>query len=949
MALGDGIRRNIAHVSPTERVLLRDAFKALTTRAFPGNRTDPVAGGVNWWFKQDEIHQGTHVHRGPEFLPWHRETVNRLEAMLRAIDPRLSLHYWDWTQDPRAIPGANLGGGTTGTLNLFTSDFMGWGGPTLEAIGEPWASAGYYGGPGPYRDDVGGTPADPAQLVARSVGGSPATAAGDNNVLGASDYASMRVLLESTHDAMHGFVNMGGQHISFRDPFVFLLHANVDRLVARWQTDPAHRERLEPATLYGTESNLDVMVNSHIQNVNHDVEPWSSGAGEFFNVRPWYAPESQGEPHTYKDLSIVAPPCYDTNHTAPPVVEVLNPGTPPVVNFNDVPTGETAARAAWFRVYGCGAATIRVKAGAGPAAPFSVLHPASGSTAVAHGANHYVDAYIWLAYTAGAAGVPVADGQVTFECPETGTEFTLVLKANAIDRPSVALMLALDQSGSMAWDAGTSGATRIEVLKDAATTLTDLIPAGNGIGLIRFDHDSYAVNDPTFPGLAVTTVATDSDVDPGRIAAAGAVSAHAVNPNGNTSVGDGVDRGRQVLNALAPGTWDHKALLVLTDGVENQPLWLSDVTGSIDARTYAIGLGNETQVNTVALDTLTQGTGGYLLLTGLLSSSLDDYFRLRKYFLQIMAGVTNNDIVLDPMGYLAPGSVHRIPFVLTEADITCTTLLMTDVNVIDLALEAPDGTMISAADAAGLGMTSARGAQTRHFRFTLPVAVGAGQQEGTWHALLKVNQREFRKALAGMGKDRDKDKGDDVARTRFATHGARYSLVVQSYSNLRMSAGLTQDSHAPGAKLRIYADLSEYGMPVEHRSRGEVELTLPSGAMVTLAMSEAGPGRLEATTVASVPGTYRARILVRGATLRGVPFTREAIATGAVWTGGDNPYQPPRPDRGGIDWCDLLTCVNDNVLSDRAFEHAKELGIDLRRLLECMGGACREETGRPGV
>ena len=114
MALGDGIRRNIASVTPGERALLREALIALNQRYFPGSRNDLPTGGVSWWFKQDEIHQATHVHNGPEFLPWHRELVNRLEQMLRTINPQLSLHYWDWTQDPRAIPNANLGGGIRG-------------------------------------------------------------------------------------------------------------------------------------------------------------------------------------------------------------------------------------------------------------------------------------------------------------------------------------------------------------------------------------------------------------------------------------------------------------------------------------------------------------------------------------------------------------------------------------------------------------------------------------------------------------------------------------------------------------------------------------------------------------------------------------------------------------------------------------------------------------------
>jgi hypothetical protein len=69
MALGDGIRRNIAHVDPAERALLRDAIIELNHRYFPGSPGDTLPGSVSWWFKQDEIHQATHLHGGPEFQP----------------------------------------------------------------------------------------------------------------------------------------------------------------------------------------------------------------------------------------------------------------------------------------------------------------------------------------------------------------------------------------------------------------------------------------------------------------------------------------------------------------------------------------------------------------------------------------------------------------------------------------------------------------------------------------------------------------------------------------------------------------------------------------------------------------------------------------------------------------------------------------------------------------
>jgi hypothetical protein len=125
MTTGDGIRRNIKTVPPSERAALSDAIRELNNRYYPGSRGDMPPGGVSWWFKQDEIHQATHVHGGPEFLPWHREITNRFEALLREINPQLSLHYWDFKEDPRALPNADLGGGSTGPLNLFDPNFMG--------------------------------------------------------------------------------------------------------------------------------------------------------------------------------------------------------------------------------------------------------------------------------------------------------------------------------------------------------------------------------------------------------------------------------------------------------------------------------------------------------------------------------------------------------------------------------------------------------------------------------------------------------------------------------------------------------------------------------------------------------------------------------------------------------------------------------------------------------
>ena len=116
-------------------------------------------------------------------------------------------------------------------------------------------------------------------------------------------YASMRGLLGDAHNEMHGFINMGGTHTSFRDPFVFLLHSNVDRLFAMWQAAPEHAEGLDPNQVYASSG----VSPSQLSNT---IAPWS---GVPPTTRPWAPPENQQAAITYKDPSVVVPPLYDTD------------------------------------------------------------------------------------------------------------------------------------------------------------------------------------------------------------------------------------------------------------------------------------------------------------------------------------------------------------------------------------------------------------------------------------------------------------------------------------------------------------------------------------------------------------------------------------------------------------------------------------------------------------
>lgn len=301
------IRKNAAKISHAERDKLANAIVQIDMTKFYND-------SVSFWDKQDQIHQATHVHGGASFLPWHRELCNRFEALLREVDPEVSLHYWDWTTDPRASDN-----GAGGTTNLFSSSFMG--SPSGRA-GAPFGSLDNNGVFIGSRDHTG-FPEDPPQQITRNVnGGSPGAPSvnSDVDIITVADalpeadqWQAFRLRLEGSpnHNSVHGYIGatIGNPHTAFEDPFVFLLHSNVDRLWAMWQTVPGQEWRLDPDRVYGKEG-TDIRITENL-------EPWAGGSG----LRPWAAPDNQQEVRNSKALCIVNPPRYDT------LPEVMEPAT----------------------------------------------------------------------------------------------------------------------------------------------------------------------------------------------------------------------------------------------------------------------------------------------------------------------------------------------------------------------------------------------------------------------------------------------------------------------------------------------------------------------------------------------------------------------------------------------------------------------------------------------
>jgi hypothetical protein len=82
------IRKNFTALTGSEVNALGAAFNYLWDINYIQNNT--VIHNINF---------NTGIHWGPDFLPWHRDFLRKLELEMQNFDPSVNLPYWDWTKN----------------------------------------------------------------------------------------------------------------------------------------------------------------------------------------------------------------------------------------------------------------------------------------------------------------------------------------------------------------------------------------------------------------------------------------------------------------------------------------------------------------------------------------------------------------------------------------------------------------------------------------------------------------------------------------------------------------------------------------------------------------------------------------------------------------------------------------------------------------------------------
>lgn len=667
----------------------------------------------------------------------------------------------------------------------------------------------------------------------------------------------------------------------------------------------------------------------------------------------------------------------------------------PQLDFIDVPQGPMGMvreqpLAISFEVSSPGASVTFDYAPGGGLSHAQLLPGTTSVTVGPTGGADVAMARLWVIYRTGAAPSSIPTQTVVVQATG-GHTWTVTIDANTVARKTAAVALVLDRSGSMADDRG-DGQSKHASLQQAAEIFVDVMLEGDGVGLVRYNEDAQAVQ-------PVMLLGSGDISDTNRGATIGLINGNSFDPAGNTSIGDGIFEGRQILDAA--GSFDVKSLVVLTDGIENESRWIADVAGQINERTYAVGLGTPQNTSAAALQNISGNNGGFLLITGAIDQQ--NRFLLQKHFLQILAGVSNAEVVLDPDGEIAPGQVQRIPFQLTEADSGVDVILLSPfAHAIDFRLQTPSGRVLEPWRALSEPtMRWVLGRGVAFYRLVLPTQLLPMRfdQAGTWHALLTIGRPRTKptegsedgveptilRGLHGDARTRpasarsaqlpnEQLRSFEIARAHeqdafvAATPGAAggrasataerhklpYSLVVHSYSDISLRARAHQSGWEPGAQVRLVATLTHSGVPLESPSSVWAEIARPDGIRSQIVLQAEEAGRYSAKFDTDTGGVYRLRVRARGRSRSGQVFTRERMLTVAVWSGGDRDAdgvgRPPRTGTGeGM--CDLLACLfkEGGVISPELEKRLRESGLHLEVLRKCLAGACDHSKSRVGA
>jgi hypothetical protein len=364
------------------------------------------------------------------------------------------------------------------------------------------------------------------------------------------------------------------------------------------------------------------------------------------------------------------------------------------------------------------------------------------------------------------------------------------------DVKAVDVVVVLDRSGSMG-DPDASGSTKLQAALSAVNNFAGLLEVGrtdgtvNRVGLVSFSNSAS----PDLP----MTVADSTLLAPGGPLATALAHISATGPGGCTGMGAGI---QQAINLLCPGGScagfsgpgnPRKAILLLTDGIENVPPCLQPAGASgptcgdqcfgaqLDysqlafTQLVAVGFGTAASLDGAKLTLLAERQGGiYVQNPG---GAGDD---LKHFFTKAFGELTDEFTRVDPTGTLAASAAASAPVDYSscgDSKVTFASGWLDPVSpgALRLQVTAPTGALVLSG---GAGVEAARQATWDFARVKLPQGAPV---TGRWSAQIVRPHRVF---VNGFTPDSFADAAAGTTLVRDEIHrlcpdGCRHVLVAE--------------------------------------------------------------------------------------------------------------------------------------------------------------------------
>jgi len=275
------------------------------------------------------------------------------------------------------------------------------------------------------------------------------------------------------------------------------------------------------------------------------------------------------------------------------------------------------------------------------------------------------------------------------------------------------VMIVFDRSGSMAGSAPPIGRTKLEEAQDAASLFIQLVreSSGHRVGLVTFSSTAgldRGIGDAATvkPLLVGPPPFTTGDI--GDITALG-----------STSIGAGIETAHASYGTATP---NDRAILLLSDGLQNTPPMIEDVEGLLTStKLCVIGFGSDDQINGPLLSRIAREHDGEF-------TRAVDGLALRKFFGLCFGNIFEAGALSDPDFLLPSNQDESKPHefsVCGEESITLVLGWDDPATPLRAHIRTPSGKVITKRCT-----ETARGRTWVFWRIPLPCA---GEREGTWH------------------------------------------------------------------------------------------------------------------------------------------------------------------------------------------------------------------------